>query len=452
MQRLELPILALIIAAYLIIAGLYATKTPAWQVPDEPAHYNYIAQVVRNGCCPVLKAGDWDNDYLEALKREAFKPSVLDRLSSVQYEDHQPPLFYLLSAPVYAISGGSLIALRLFSALIGAGIVIAAYFIVKTVFPAQGYLALATAAFVAFLPQHLAMMGGVDNDSLTELIVALTLLACVRFASPPNPLSINGEGQGVRQTSHPVVLGLLVGLALITKATAYSLVVIVGVTVLLRAIRERWTIRRFLTAALWIAIPALIIGGAWWLRNFSVYGFPDFLGLRRHDEVVVGQFRTADYIAQKGLGFVLNDGLQTTFRSFWGQFGWMGVVMPATIVTLLALLTGFAIIGAGITFVRFRRRLSAVQRDSLLILGLAALLAFVLFSYYNLSFVQFQGRYLFTGLIPIGLFFTFGLTGWASLIPIRAARWGVVAVMCALGLFAIYALFRVLIPSLPNWG
>lgn len=443
MRRIELPILGLIVAAYLIIAALYATKTPAWQVPDEPAHYNYIAQVAHNGCCPVLQQGDWDNDYLEQIKREGFKPSALGQLDKVRYEDHQPPLFYLLSAPVYSASGGSLIALRLFSVLIGAGIVIAAYFIVQTVFPNQSYLALGTAAFVAFVPQHLAMMAGVDNDSLTELIIAVTLLACVRFLA-----SAEKRAGDV----HPLALGVLVGLGLITKATAYSLVVIVGAAVLLHAYREHWSVRRLLTVTAWIALPALILGGAWWLRNFGVYGFPDFLGLRRHDAVVVGQQRTIDYIARSGLGAVLSDGLQTTFRSFWGQFGWMGVVMPNNIVSGLVLLTVVAIIGAGIAWGRFHQRLSLGQRDSLLILGLAALLAFGLFLYYNLSFVQFQGRYLFTGLIPIGLFFAIGLTGGLSLIPVRAARWAVVGATCLLAVFAVYALYRLIIPSLPNWG
>lgn len=439
MQRFELPILALIIVAYLIVGGLYATKTPAWQVPDEPAHYNYVAQVAKSGCCPTLQAGDWDSQYLDQLKAEHFKPALLDRLSTIRYEDHQPPLFYLLEAPVYSLSGGSLIAMRLFSVLIGVGVVLAAYLTVRTAFPAQPYLALATAAFVAFLPQHVAMLAGVDNDSLTEFIVGLTLLACVRFTSPTVSGATHREG---------LLLGLLVGLGFVTKATAYALVAVVGLTLLLRARREHWSVRQLIRVSIYVAIPALILGGAWWLRNFSVYGFPDFLGLRRHDLVVVGQLRTADYIAQSGLGAVLRDGLQTTFHSFWGQFGWMGVVMPNNVFSLLTLFTLGVLVGALLAFIRFRAYLITWQRDALLILGLAGLLAFILFVYYNLSFVQFQGRYLFTGLIPIGFFVAAGLTGWAALIPVRAARWVIVAVTFAFALFAIYALYKFIIPGL----
>src|SRR5690606_29574647 len=110
---------ALIVLGYLIVGGLFAIRTPAWQAPDEPAHYNYVAQVASGGCCPLIEQGDWDSDYLETLKSARFAPDLLDEIDSVQYEDHQPPLYYLLLSPVYNLTGGSLTALRLISVLIG---------------------------------------------------------------------------------------------------------------------------------------------------------------------------------------------------------------------------------------------------------------------------------------------------------------------------------------------
>ena len=35
-------LLVITVAAYIVIAILYAALTPTWQVPDEPAHYNYV--------------------------------------------------------------------------------------------------------------------------------------------------------------------------------------------------------------------------------------------------------------------------------------------------------------------------------------------------------------------------------------------------------------------------
>ena len=450
MRRFETALLGLIVAAYLGIAALYAVKTPAWQVPDEPAHYNYVAQLVHSGMIPVLQIGDWNNDYLNAIKAAGFKPSVLDnKLDSVRYEDSQPPLFYILEAPVFALSNGSLIAMRLLSVVFGAGVVIVAYLIIRTGFPAQPYLALATAGFIAFLPQHVAMMAGVDNDSLTELLIALTLLACTHFLTVRTPDQTRAR---FGLWGLPVLIGVLLGLALITKINAYLLIGVVGVAILLRARRERWSVRHLARITAFVAIPALILGGAWWLHDINVYGFPDFLGLRRHDAVVVGQLRTADYIAVHGLGGTLSDSVQTTFHSFWGQFGWMGVVMPTNVFTALGLFTVMIIIGGLLALIRFRGRVSAQQRDILILLALTGLFALAEIIYYNLTFVQFQGRYLFPGLIPIAFFVAAGLFGWAALIPIRAMRWGIVLVMVAFALFDVYALYRFIIPNLPNWS
>ncbi len=222
--------------------------------------------------------------------------------------------------------------------------------------------------------------------------------------------------------------------------------------ILLRARRERWSLRHLATICAVVAIPALILAGTWWLHDINVYGFPDFLGLRRHDAVVVGQERTADHIAKLGLSGTLSEAVQTTFHSFWGQFGWMGVVMPTNIFAALTVFTVLIIIGGVIALIRFRGRVSAVQRDVLILLAVTGLLALAEIIYYNLTFVQFQGRYLFPGLIPIAFFVAAGLFGWVALIPVRAARWGIVLVTFAFALFDLYALVRFIIPNLPNWG
>ncbi|MBL8157604.1 MAG: hypothetical protein JNM70_25845, partial [Anaerolineae bacterium] len=73
--------------------------------------------------------------------------------------------------------------------------------------------------------------------------------------------------------------------------------------------------------------------------------FPDLFGLRQHDLVVTGQPRTAELIDQIGFVPYLGRALQTTFNSFWGQFGWMGVPMPAWIYTLLLILCALALTG-----------------------------------------------------------------------------------------------------------
>lgn len=446
-------LLALIVLAFLVIGALYATKTPAWQVPDEPAHYNYVAQVARNGCCPTLQMGDWDNDYLNAIKAAKFSPeSINGRLDTIRYEDHQPPLYYLLAALVYNATGGSLTDLRLFSLIFGAGVVIMAWAAVMVAFPEQPRLALATAAFVAFVPQHVAMMAGVENDGLAEMVMGLILVVSIGY---------------LRGRIHPVVLGILLGLAFVIKLTIYfPAIAVIGLALLFYARRQRSGLLHLIRHGLWIAIPALALGGILWIRNVSVYGdVGDIVGQKIQDRVVVGQTRTSDYIASpapgsstpRGIVGWLRDGVQVTFQSFWGQFGWMGVIMTDRIYQALLAFTLFVILGAAIAFVRWRNALNAVQHETLILFAACAFMALVETVGYNLQFVQFQGRYLYPGLIPIGLFFACGLVGWTSLLSSLLPRqpritavinWLPLVIVCLFASFDVYALYRIILPAL----
>src|SRR5438477_950662 len=85
-----------IIVFYTLFAALYATRTPAWQVPDEPAHFNYVRTLADTGALPVLQPGDYDGPYLETLKARRFPPEL--SIEPVRYESYQPPLYYAILA------------------------------------------------------------------------------------------------------------------------------------------------------------------------------------------------------------------------------------------------------------------------------------------------------------------------------------------------------------------
>ena len=112
----------IILLAYFTIGSMYAVYTPAWQAPDEPAHYNYIRGVVETGRLPVLQTGDYDQSYLSQITSRGFPVDMA--LDTLRYEGHQPPLYYLLAAPIFILSGGSILALRLFSLFLGGGAVL----------------------------------------------------------------------------------------------------------------------------------------------------------------------------------------------------------------------------------------------------------------------------------------------------------------------------------------
>ncbi|NJN94893.1 MAG: DUF2142 domain-containing protein [Anaerolineales bacterium] len=444
------PFFFLILAVYLLAGVLFATLTPPWQAPDEPAHYNYIRYLTRQGSFPELVSRCYNQAYLEQLKSQRFPPEL--PLDSVCYEFHQPPLYYLLTAPIFSLSGGSLLALRLASVLLGAGVVALAWGIARTIFPHWPSIFYGTAAFVAFTPMHVAMLASVNNDALAELILAALLFLLTRRVMLPDSATIRGD----------ITLGILLGLGLITKTTVYIAVPLVGVALWLAAKstqggkgahpfgcaegrREQgsrgvdWSV--LVRQGLMVFGVALVMALPWYGRNAALYGNLDILGLGRHDAVVVGQLRTADLLAQVGWPAYLQNFLTTTFHSFWGQFGWMAVPMSERVYLALTLLTVTAFVGCLLGIGRLEIRDSVpigywrlgensnspqqnvsrithhASRSALALLSFTIVLMLLGYLWYNLEFAQFQGRYLFPALIPLGLFFSLGL--YTAFLPRR---------------------------------
>jgi 4-amino-4-deoxy-L-arabinose transferase-like glycosyltransferase len=403
MAAIRSPLFWFILAAYLVISAQYARLTPAWQTPDEPAHYNYVRYLATTQNFPELVAACYDQAYLEQLTARRFPPDL--SVANVCYEYHQPPLYYSLGMPLFQAGNGSLLGLRLFSVALGAGVVLLSFFTGHTIFPQQPAIALGTMAFVAFVPMHLAILSSVNNDALAELVLGAILLLLVRRLIYPVKATVRQE----------VTLGLLLGLGLVTKTTVYIALPLVALTLWWTGSAQgRWS--RLAKQAALVFGPALLIALPWYLRNVSLYGGFDLLGLGRHDEVVVGQLRTADFLAEVGWATYLQRFGTTTFHSFWGQFGWMAVPMDGRTYLLLALLTLMALGGLlgfwrGVASGRPepQYQLSTGQRRAMGLLGLTVLLVTFGYLWYNLTFVQFQGRYLFPALIPLGFFFTLGL-------------------------------------------
>ena len=419
---------ALILAGYLLVGALYAVYTPAWQAPDEPAHYNAIRQVAQHGCCPLIESGDWDSAYLQQLTSAKFAPEHLDRLSTVQYEDHQPPLYSLLAAVVYRLGAGAMLPLRLFSMLLGAGVVALSYAITRCALPGAPHMTLLVMALVAFLPQHMSMLAAVNNDALAELLVALSLLWILRY--------LDGQPAPVWQ------LGLLVGCAFLTKLTVYFLAALAALALWLHwrgSGRPASELARRLAV---FALTAGLLGGLWWLRNAGVYGWPDVLGLGAHDAVVADQLRSADYIAEQGAGAYLQNMLGTFFRSFIGQFGWMALPLDGILGGWLYRGFGLLMLAGALGAWQGARRI----KPPVLMVMLAGLALVALqTAYYNLEFVQWQGRYFFPALIPLALLLVCGLDRWLG--RWLQQRW---ILLAALGLAAldVYLLFGVIVPGL----
>lgn len=427
----------LLLSLYLILGALYARLTPPWQAPDEPAHYNYIRQLA-GGDWPVIEPGDYDQAYQSQVISSRFAPGY--SVASFEYEDYQPPLYYLLLTPVYKLSGGQLVALRLSSVLLGAGVIGLAYAAVRRIYPTQSWLALSVAAVIAFVPQHVAMLGAVNNDSLAELlIVAMLYILAAAWPDRPTPLS----------TRRAWTLGLLLGAGLLTKVTVYLMVPVLALAVWQA---EGWNWRGWLRRGGYIFGPALLLGGVWWWRNSLVYGGLDPLGIAAHDAVVTGQPTTTAWVQQFGWAATWRAFLTTTFHSFWGQFGWMGAPMPGWVYGLLGWLSVLAVVGVALLIWRPALAPAPSPPPHLrAILGALTTLNVALYLFYNVKFVQHQGRYLFPSLLPLALAASLGWAIWLR--PLYRRQPGLAYLLplgLAIGLAGldVLALFRFILPQL----
>jgi len=429
--------LAVIIAFYLVFGFAYALCTPLWEVPDEPAHFNYVKHLAEGQGLPILQPGDWDAAYLERLKAAKFPPDL--SIDAVRYESHQPPLYYMLATPVYLATRGltlsqQVVALRLLSTALGAVLLVIVYATAGMLFPGDRLIALAVPAFVATIPQHIAMSAAMNNDTLAEVVLSATVLLL---------LLTMRDGLTIKQG---VATGILLGLALLTKEVAYVSAVLAGGV----AIWRWWTnltpgpslaregkrtaspsfplyaksgkhlvltsvqgkgVRGLGRTLLWLAgaySMALAIAGWWFVRNAATYGGLDIFGRARHDAVVVGQPETAAW----GLVGAAKHIVIVLFESFWAQFGWMGVLADDRTYTVFGVLSVLAALGFMLYLWHAwqdRASLSRFQWAGLGLLASTLLLVLLGLFQYNLKFMQPQGRYLFPVLVPLGLFFVLGL-------------------------------------------
>jgi hypothetical protein len=172
------------------------------------------------------------------------------------------------------------------------------------------------------------------------------------------------------------------------------------------------------------------------VRNAVVYRGLDILGWARHDAVVLNQPRTAEWLSRLGWGGLVRQFAQTTFHSFWAQFGWMGVLVDSRIYLALALVSAVVLVGFAFWLLRLsvnKSMLSGWQWQGLALMAAWFGLTALLYIGYNVKFVQHQGRYLFPAMPAIALA---AALGWReALRPTRArflAYLGVAALIAAL--------------------
>jgi 4-amino-4-deoxy-L-arabinose transferase-like glycosyltransferase len=431
-----------LVVVYLVLSVAYSLASPIYEPTDELRHVRYVRHIVTYRSLPMQRAGEpraqsHHPPLYYALG--ALASCWVDVEKDVYYQPQRNPFWayrhwevgsdnknqYIhRSDESFPFKGVALVVyiVRWMTVLIGAGTVWLTYRIAQHVFPTQPALALGSTALVAFNPQFLHLSGAVGNDVPAALCSAAVLLMCVRLVR---------EGPSMR--AH-VILGVLLGLSLLTKFHLLALVAPIAVACLLSAWPTRnW--RAVLKASVIILGLAAILSGWWFLRNWQLYDDPT--GLNK-----LGQLWARR--SPGGNWWAVGQELPYLWSSLWGRFGYGQVPLSTTIyrgllVFCLVALAGYLLSGG--------RRFAS---PGTLLPLITAVVVFVgVVTYYMLiQPAGAMGRFLFPVLPAFGILLIGGL---GRFFPVRYARrlvWiagGAVTVMMAS--LAVYALVGVLLPA-----
>jgi len=443
-----------VLLAFLILSTTYAVITPLFEASDELWHYPMVQHLSRGGALPVqdpANVGPW--------RQEASQPPLYyylmgwatawidtNDMSQVRWlnphvdngiitPDGNINLAVHTPAENWPWRGTALAVrlVRLLSVLMSAGAVLFTYLLAREFFDDEASR-LAAAAFVAFTPMFAFISGAVNNDNLASLLSAIILFLLVHLANPksqiPNPKS---------QTY--LALGLLLGLAALTKQSALGLFPLTGFTLAVIVFRGLATqpassvvsrltfdVLRFVRYSLLVFLPALLLPAWWYIRNLQLYG--DLLGWNAFI-AVLGKRQAPASLAQ------LWGERESFTRSYWGLFGGVNVPMSNWIYTVLNTIALVAMLGLAIFLITrlislFRRHWDFGIRVYLagcawnlgfpyfLLLAQLTLLLYGLIQWATITWSS-QGRLVFSGISAIAVLMTLGLR---TVLPARVRSTG----------------------------
>ena len=282
----------------------------------------------------------------------------------------------------------------------------------------------AAASAVALWPKFAVVSASVSNESLTDALCALALLAVLLWLHA-----------GRRRIAWAGCVGLLLGLAVITKFTALPVAGLVLLLVVVRSVTCRWWRDPLLAVAAFLAVS-----GWWFVRNTVLYGDPlagsatlQFLN-QFVAHLVVPPFSQS--VAGYWIPWLVN--------SVWYQGGANQLMLPwdvASGVSLLAVLC----LARGAWVVWRRGRTAPSSRLELPVLELAAAGAVAAWVLLSFQITQAPGRYLLVSISAWAILLVAG-TDRISALPAaarHAAVWLWPAIFAGLD---VYVFVQYLVP------
>lgn len=404
--RFALPIL---LALYLCFATLHAMTAPVGftglqNAPDEAAHV-FMAKEFHAGRYPTQQSASGN---------------------PLGYEWHQPPLYYFVAARFVPLGEKAIRFASIAFGLLALALIFRAG---RNLFPKDPLAPTLATGFAALIPSHIAITSSVNNDAPAEALFSWAILLLIYSYR---------SGFTARRALY---LGLAIGLALLTKATALLLIPIALFGLILLRKSGEETRRMLSNAALCFGV-AFLISGAWFIRNAALYG--EFLPLQSFKKAFAGTAQASDFVKAGGWGAYLSLTGQWTFQSFWAVFGTpdsatkgKGTPLFLPFPALYALFAGWTIaVLAGMTRLHFKAKAlySKVQLMGFWTLFTTIALTTASFAGFLLTYFQTQGRYLYPAMLPIAICSSMG---WLALFPEKGKRAAGFGFLGFLGLVSI---------------
>lgn len=392
--RRVFPVVWLFAIGFVLLAGYYSLATPIFEAPDELWHYHVVSEMARGRFAdpggPAHQEATQPPLYYvlaAALDRLAPAPPVESAIQLNPYFNYRVSgttnknLIYHGDAferfPYQGIAR-TVHLIRLASIALGTLTVVGVYRLASLVSPGRTRLAALATGFCVLNPEFAFLSGVLTNDAAIIATATWTLVFL-------------GEWINQRRTSTLVSLSLVLGLALLSKATAFGLIPIVAFT-LLQHRPSGLSLRSRLPAVAGVVGGALLIAGWWYVRLALLFHDPFGTSVRGS---ALG--RTVPFSPGEAVG----DLAELAVTSF-ARFGWTNVAPPTWIpLAYLAV----AVIGLAVATRHPATWHEPVHRVQ--VLWISTIL--VLFYLWQIQIPGAQGRLIFPSLGSLALLWATGM-------------------------------------------
>ena len=445
-------LLILLLLLIMVLKGvIWSLALPLWQGPDEEDHYNVIQFIAELGRLPdeqdtflvdevalsreladvgrlpyapeqrqaftqtSIGPGEVDLAQLPPETRSSFERQAVGKLNKAT------PFYYMVAALPYRLfDDGDLLSRaqtqRLFSLLMSSGIVVIAYLITRLLFPTNAAIRLTIPTLVAFHPMMTQMSAVVTVDGFFILCYSLLIMLSIM---------IFRDGFDWR---YGLIMGLVFAVSFLTKPTINGFAPLIGLLVVYDLWRGKGRRKEIIWGALIMGVVILALTGWWMIRSLRINNDLFYFNpvLEGHRIIQNPFFDYAPFAHMVDYYRSVWGGL---FVTWWAHFGWIDTALPPSVYTLLRILTFAAILGLFVWLFRnWRNRpawgtwsagTSSAPMVVWLFLSLTVIVPVLLLQGYDLIFWWqygngrgLQGRYWLGTIVPMLIFFTFGLLVW----------------------------------------